>query len=196
MSSFVDGSRPPAQPCQQTSCFAEADVSVRFSRFFFPSESVSILCADLVCPPCFADHGGTNSAAEAALMFNSSLFVLIHGNPGFPLGISPREADLVFAALSRCIKALQQHAGGCRRYLPNIAGVNSHSAKTHRSCHCLIIQMWCIYSFSTKESRPPCIMDHPVLGTSAGWMLFKQVFWLHAPVWFSWLICGKNSSDS
>ncbi|TKS74943.1 hypothetical protein D9C73_009026 [Collichthys lucidus] len=80
--------------------------------FLFPSESVSVLCADLVCPPCFAD-----SAADAALMFNSSLFVLVHGNPGFPPGISPREADLVFAALSRCIKALQQHAGGCRRVI-------------------------------------------------------------------------------
>lgn len=72
-------------------------------------------------------------------------------------------------------------------YLPSIGGVNSHSAKTHRSCHCLIIQMWCIYSFSTKESGPPCIMDHQVLGTLAGWMLFKQVFWLRVPVWVSHL---------
>lgn len=48
----------------------------------------------------FGDGGVRNSGVEAALMFNSSLFVLIRGNPGFPLGITVCRRPQ-FAASSR-----------------------------------------------------------------------------------------------
>lgn len=62
----------------------------------------------------------------------------------------------------------------------------------HRSCHCLIIQTWCIYSFSTKESRPPCIMNHQVWGTVSR---LDDKFLYRFPIWVSWLICGKKCSQ-
>ncbi|TKS74962.1 hypothetical protein D9C73_009045 [Collichthys lucidus] len=94
---------------------AEGDVRKKQSGCGRVTRSVRL--QKLPNPDPEAKHVSLYSAAEAALMFNSSLFVLVHGNPGFPPGISPREADLVFAALSRCIKAPQQHAGGCRRVI-------------------------------------------------------------------------------
>lgn len=101
---------------------------------------------------------------EAALMFNLSLFVLFHWNPGLLLGAS---------CLLLCRDELKPRQGYDRGWVQDgedlsnfhMSGVNSQSAKTNRSCHCLIIQTWCIYSSSTKESRPPCIMNHQVFGT-------------------------------
>lgn len=94
-------------------------------------------------------------------------------------------------------------SGDCMMRLfiyPNfhISGVNSQSAKTHRSCHCLIIQTWCIYSFPTKESGLLCIINHQVWRTDSrrdeiytAQHLFKQLSLLHGPILVSWLICGK-----
>lgn len=82
---------------------------------------------------------------------------------------SQRVAGFVFAAVSRRVKTpsgirwrMSPRIEMRRFYLSNfhMSGVNSQSAQTNRSCHCSIIQIWCIYSSSTKESRPPCIMNH------------------------------------
>lgn len=88
--------------------------------------------------------------------------------------VSQRVAGLMFAAVSKQVKTpsgmrwrMSPRMEMRRFYLSNfhMSGVNSQSAKTNRSCQCLIIQTWCIYSSSTKESRPPCIMNHQVFGT-------------------------------
>ena len=154
---------------------------------------------------CFLDGGGRNSGLEAALMFNSSMFVLIRGNPALPLGIPECRRPRVCWAEAR--QEYDGRGGGSKDggesgdcmmrlvYLPDfyISGVNSQSAKTHRSCHCLIIQTWCIYSFPTKESRLLCITNHQVWGADSrrdemytAQHLFKQLSLLHVPILVSW----------
>lgn len=78
------------------------------SAFFF----FSWICVDLQCRlalrvsslSAFRYGGGGNSGVEATLIFNSSLFVLLHENPGLPSGVSacsrPRVCCLVEMTLS------------------------------------------------------------------------------------------------
>lgn len=100
--SCLDGSRPPSQPCQRTSCFDGADVFISFSWVF--------LCGS-VSPPSLLlkDGSGGNPGVEAALMFNLSLFVLVYGYPGPPPGVCVSPAS----CLSSCwLKALQEYDTG------------------------------------------------------------------------------------
>ncbi len=90
----------------------------------------------------FRDGVGMNSGVEAALMFNSSLFVLIRGNPGLPLGVSVCRRPRVCCC---CCAETTESATGKRQdkpkseddsdeavYLPNCHAsvVNSQSTET------------------------------------------------------------------
>lgn len=104
LSSCQPCSRPQLHCFQKTSCFDGAAAFISFITFFsFLSESVSVFEADrLLCVLSLSDWWSVwrqhwrNSWVEAALMFNSFVFVLNHRNPR-----RPPLVDLVFVVESR-----------------------------------------------------------------------------------------------